>query len=382
MKYVKIGQLVDLKQGLAINAKSNHLISKDETNIALLRIADMPTKRKVIYMKEETPERYIANKNDIIYTRTGQVGLVFTGQHGVVHNNCFRVFSKNDNILSNEYLYWCLRLKSVYIQANNFAVGSAQPDLPHTSFRKIRIPLFSINAQNKIAKILQRYDDLIEKNNRKIAILEEQIQELYKEWFVRFRFPGYENVKFVNGLPQGWRVGSLLDIMVLLDSKRKPLSSIERDEKDKIYPYYGAAELIDYIDEYIFDGRYILMGEDGSVITKDGYPELQYVEGKFWVNNHAHVIIGKDEYHINFVYSLLKKLPVNDIVTGASQPKISQGRMLKKKILIPNIDCITDYCNVVNPIFEEIFLLKELVKKETNTRDLLLPRLMSGKLKV
>ena len=124
------------------------------------------------------------------------------------------------------------------------------------------------------------------------------------------------------------------------------------------------------------------MGEDGSVITKDGYPELQYVEGKFWVNNHAHVIIGKDEYHINFVYSLLKKLSVNDIVTGASQPKISQGRMLKKKILIPNIDCITDYCNVVNPIFEEIFLLKELVKKETNARDLLLPRLMSGKLKV
>ena len=382
MEYVIIGQLVDLKQGLAINAKSNHLISKEETNISLLRIADMPTKRKVIYMKEETPERYIANKNDIIYTRTGQVGLVFTGQHGVVHNNCFRVFSKNDNILSNEYLYWCLRLKSVYIQANNFAVGSAQPDLPHTSFRKIRIPLFSINAQNKIAKILQKYDDLIEKNNRKIAILEEQIQELYKEWFVRFRFPGYEKVKFVNGLPQGWRVGSLLDIMVLLDSKRKPLSSIERDEKDKIYPYYGAAELIDYIDEYIFDGRYILMGEDGSVITKDGYPELQYVEGKFWVNNHAHVIIGKDEYHINFVYSLLKKLPVNDIVTGASQPKISQGRMLKKKILIPNIDCITDYCNVVNPIFEEIFLLKELVKKETNVRDLLLPRLMSGKLKV
>ena len=382
MEYVIIGQLVDLKQGLAINAKSNHLISKEETNISLLRIADMPTKRKVIYMKEETPERYIANKNDIIYTRTGQVGLVFTGQHGVVHNNCFRVFSKNDNILSNEYLYWCLRLKSVYIQANNFAVGSAQPDLPHTSFRKIRIPLFSINAQNKIAKILQKYDDLIEKNNRKIAILEEQIQELYKEWFVRFRFPGYEKVKFVNGLPQGWRVGSLLDIMVLLDSKRKPLSSIERDEKDKIYPYYGAAELIDYIDQYIFDGRYILMGEDGSVITKDGYPELQYVEGKFWVNNHAHVIIGKDEYHINFVYSLLKKLPVNDIVTGASQPKISQGRMLKKKILIPNIDCITDYCNVVNPIFEEIFLLKELVKKETNVRDLLLPRLMSGKLKV
>ena len=188
MEYVIIGQLVDLKQGLAINAKSNHLISKEETNISLLRIADMPTKRKVIYMKEETPERYIANKNDIIYTRTGQVGLVFTGQHGVVHNNCFRVFSKNDNILSNEYLYWCLRLKSVYIQANNFAVGSAQPDLPHTSFRKIRIPLFSINAQNKIAKILQKYDDLIEKNNRKIAILEEQIQELYKEWFVRFRF--------------------------------------------------------------------------------------------------------------------------------------------------------------------------------------------------
>lgn len=113
MRYIQLGNLVELKQGMAINAKSNHLISKEKTNLALLRIADMPTKSKVVFMSEDTPERFIASEDDIIYTRTGQVGLVFRKQQGVVHNNCFRVIPNNKEELDKGYLYWYLNLNSI-----------------------------------------------------------------------------------------------------------------------------------------------------------------------------------------------------------------------------------------------------------------------------
>ena len=197
MKYIQLGNLVELKQGMAINAKSNHLVSKEETPLALLRIADMPTKSKVIFMSENTPKRFIASEDDIIYTRTGQVGLVFRNQQGVVHNNCFRVIPNSEEKLDKGYLYWYLSLNSIRNFANSIASGSAQPDLPHSTFKKIRIWLPHITSQKKIAKILDQYELLIENNNKRIKLLKQMAENLYKEWFVRFRFPGYEDVEFV-----------------------------------------------------------------------------------------------------------------------------------------------------------------------------------------
>ncbi len=399
MEYVKIGQLVDLKQGIAINAKSNHLISKDETNIALLRIADMPTKRKVIYMKEETPERYIANKNDIIYTRTGQVGLVFTGQHGVVHNNCFRVFSKNDNILSNEYLYWCLRLKSVYIQANNFAVGSAQPDLPHTSFRKIRIPLFSINAQNKIAKILQKYDDLIEKNNRKIAILEEQIQELYKEWFVRFRFPGYEKVKFVNGLPIDWEYKRLREMAQYYRGLSYSSEEIDTDSGvdlvnlNNIISYGGFNKngTKKYAGKYketqtLKDSDLVMgvtdMTQERRLVGSVALVDTKGVKTAF----SADLIKLISSVNKLFLYCMLKygnySKYIAEFANGANVLHLKPDSVMNVKVLMPSEELINKFAMSVENYFNNIKQIKELNDILLKQRDLLLPRLMSGKLKV
>ena len=188
MECISLGKLVDLKQGMAINKKSNHLVSEKETSLPLLRIADMATKSKTIFMDEKTPTRFIASKDDLIYTRTGQVGLVFRNQYGVVHNNCFRVMPKSDVKLDISYLYWVLKLKSISKYANLIASGSAQPDLPHGSFKKIKIPMFDIVIQKKISRILDEYESLIHNNNKRIKIIEQMAEELYKEWFVRFRY--------------------------------------------------------------------------------------------------------------------------------------------------------------------------------------------------
>lgn len=183
MQYIKLGELVDLKQGMAINAKSNHLVSQEETDLALLRIADMPTKSKTIFMDINTPKRFIASEKDIIYTRTGQVGLVFRNQYGVVHNNCFRVYPLDEKKLDRDYLYWALKLKPIYVWANNIAGGSAQPDLPHSSFKKMKIPFVEIEEQKKIASILNNFEYIIEKNNKKIECLEQTLSDYFLMFF-------------------------------------------------------------------------------------------------------------------------------------------------------------------------------------------------------
>lgn len=183
---IKIGRLVDLKQGLAINAQTNYLISEEETSLALLRIADMNSGKKEVFMNEKTPKHYIANKNDIIYTRTGQIGLVFKNQEGVVHNNSFRVIPKNEKQLSKKYLYWLLKSDRFYQYANMLAVGSAQPDLAHSSFKQISVTLFNLKEQELIANYLDKkceeIDALIKYKQKQIEKMEQYKKSLIYQY--------------------------------------------------------------------------------------------------------------------------------------------------------------------------------------------------------
>ena len=124
------------------------------------------------------------------------------------------------------------------------------------------------------------------------------------------------------------------DLIVNFDKRRIPLSSRQRSLRKGIYPYYGATSIMDYVDDYIFEGQYILMGEDGTVLDENGHPILQKVEGKFWCNNHAHVIRNTELITFNYLYYLLKNTNVRPIVTGAVQPKISQSNMNNLRITI------------------------------------------------
>ena len=174
----------------------------------------------------------------------------------------------------------------------NLSSGATFPNLTGGDIAGFQIP-FPENRR-AIAAALSAYDDLIENNTRRIKILEEMAQMIYREWFVNFRFPGHENVKLVESelgpIPEGWSVRTVGSISDNFDSKRKPLSSMERAKRPGPHPYYGAAKVIDFIDGFLFDGRYLLFAEDGTVITNDRHPVLQLTNGKFWPNNHTHVL--------------------------------------------------------------------------------------------
>ena len=184
-------------------------------------------------------------------------------------------------------------------------------------------------------------------------------------------------------MPKEWRVGTFGEIIELHDSRRIPLSSKDREQiQNKIYPYYGATSLMDYVDNFIFDGIYLLLGEDGTVMDNYGMPILQYVWGKFWVNNHAHILTGKNGFNVESLYLLFKQTSIKSIVTGAVQAKISQSNLKSLSVVIPPEDLLEEFNNRVNKLFELIRNNKDEIKKLTQLRDTLLPKLMSGEIDV
>lgn len=294
-------------------------------------------------------------------------------------------------------------LKSLHWKkfVNSIKSGSAQAGANAKSFAEFPIQLPPLLEQKRIADVLTCLDRKIENLRRQNETLEAIAQTLFKHWFIDFEFPfdfaqgkpnadgkpykssGGEMVDSAIGdIPEGWRVGKLGEIIVNYDKKRIPLASNERQERQGKYPYYGATSIMDYVDDYIFDGLYILMGEDGTVIDENGHPILQYVFGKFWVNNHAHVLQGKGLYPTNFVYLFLKRTKINNIITGAVQPKINQANMNGISLVIPNIESIKHFELIINPIFKKKITNISQIQTLTKTRDAVLPKLMSGQLRV
>lgn len=253
-----------------------------------------------------------------------------------------------------------------------FCSISILPKTPSTTFQQIEVELPNLSIQKKTIGILRSLDDKIELNNKINENLERQAQILYKHCFP---------YSVDDTLPDGWCVGTVGEIIEIHDSKRIPLSGAERAKMEKkVYPYYGAASLMDFVDDYIFDGKYLLLGEDGTVVDDAGYPILQYVWGQFWVNNHAHILTGKRGFNVESLYMLFKQTPVKHIVTGAVQPKISQSNLSSIHVVIPPEKLLIEYNYWAEPLFAFIRTNEEANKSLTILRDTLLPKLMSGEI--
>lgn len=171
-------------------------------------------------------------------------------------------------------------------------------------------------------------------------------------------------------------VETTIDSLInLFDSMRKPMSSLDRSGMERIYPYYGAASLMDYVDDYIFDGIYGLLGEDGTVMDENGYPTMQYVWGKFWVNNHAHIFQGKNGYSTEMVYLILKNTIVRNAVTGAVQLKINQENLKKLPVVVPCDDDLTELNAFIDTVFLSIRENRTEIEHLENLKDILLAKL-------
>ena len=284
----------------------------------------------------------------------------------------FRAKEGNDP----DFIYYLVTSPVVREPAIKSMVGSSGRQRVQTDVvqgLKVRVP--DSEGQQAIAGILKTLDDKIAANRRVNDNLLQQAQALYKCRYVDMQ-------PFDGVMPDDWHLGTVSEIIELHDSKRIPLSSRERANLAKIYPYYGATSVMDYVDRYLFDGIYLLLGEDGTVVDGRGFPILQYVEGKFWVNNHAHIITGKNGFTVELLYLLFSLTSVQSIVTGAVQPKISQANLNKVPVIIPSVDELKAFDAAIQPLFAQIRNLRAENDRLAVTRDTLLPRLMSGELDV
>ena len=300
------------------------------------------------------------------------------------YQRTYIVRPRDTNVLTTKFLYYALRLK--LSEFRSFSTGAATKFLTLTILNETEIQAPPLPVQQRIAGILSAYDELIENSQRRIKILEAMARTLYREWFVHFRFPGHENhpriASPLGEIPQGWEVKKLGEIAENFDRLRKPLSKMQRSEMQGEYPYYGAAKVFDYVNNFIFDGEYLLMAEDGSVITTERNPVLQLVNEKFWPNNHTHVLRGKPPFSTHFLYLGLSDVDVSPYITGAAQPKITQENMNRIPFFCGPQKLHEDFDRLVQPIIRQSQLLQRQIQNLCRTRDLLLPRLLSGQVEL
>lgn len=265
-------------------------------------------------------------------------------------SNDVLVFAANSNT-DKDFLYYILANDDFFAYSMATSKGTKMPRGDKTSIMQYEVPVMDIELQRRIASILKPIDEKIELNNAINNNLFGQAKALFKNWFVDF-----EPFSTDNTMPETWRMGTVGEIIELHDSKRIPLSGSERDKMEKIYPYYGATSLMDYVDNYLFDGIYLLLGEDGTVVDDKGFPILQYIDGKFWVNNHAHILTGKLGYSVEELYLLFSLTNIKSIVTGAVQQKVSQANLKKVPAIIPPVEVLNQFDDIIQPIFAEIVI--------------------------
>ena len=337
-------------------SRARRLVKDGDTILSTVR----PNRRSFLYLKEPEENR-----------------VVSTG---------FAVLRAGDKI-DSRFLYYLVSNQPFTDYLTLHAKGAAYPAIDEDIIANADVVLPELNDQKQIADVLSTYDDLIENNTKRIKVLEEMAQAIYKEWFVYFRFPGHEKVKMIDSktefgkIPEGWKIKNLGQVSENYDSKRRPISKMKREEIRGDIPYYGAAKIIDYVNNHIFDGKYLLMAEDGSVITKSGNPVLQFVNEKFWANNHTHILRGR-EVTTEYLYLSLIQFPIQGYITGVAQPKINQDNLNRIPILVPENEIAQKFDGLVESTFEDAWKLKEIVIKLSKARDLLLPKLVNGEIEV
>ena len=317
-------------------------------------------------------------KNDVLIAKDGSyLKHVFRVKEDM--NACIlssiAILRPNIEKINPDYFVYLLRSSSIKNSMANYVSGAALPRIILKAFKKMKIELIKDRLyQDKIASILSTYDDLIEKNNRKIEILQDMAEELYKEWFVRFRFPGYKTAKFTDGIPDGWeyeRLGNLANISTGKCNR-------EDAEEDGIYPLFDRSQEIKKSSSWLKDCEAIIVpGEGTSFIPR-------YYKGKFNLHQRCYCVEPKQDNIGFFLFQtlMMHRIYFLYVATGATVPSLRQNNFTNFKVLMPNEDLYERYNSYSASWHKEITMLEQQNNNLKQQRDLLLPRLMSGKLEV
>lgn len=317
--------------------------------------------------------KYKVNPPVVVTGRSGSLGTVqYINEKCWPLNTSLYVKDYKGNL--PKYVFYFLKT----LKLENFNAGAGVPSLNQNHLHKVPINIPKIEIQKKIASILSAYDDLIEKNNKRIAILEKMAEELYREWFVRLRFPEYEKTKIVKGIPEGWEVKYFQEELNFNTGKLNSNASIEDGE----YPFFTCSNEIFRTNSYSFDTEAVLLAGNNA----NGVFPLKYFKGKFDAYQRTYIIkpLVEDKLSHKYIFFMFKSRLdfFKTISTGAATQFLTLKMLNKVKFVVPNKLTNDLFEKKISPMFEKIEILKNKNTLLKTSRDKLLSRLMSGKIDV
>jgi len=357
------------------------------------------------YHYQERSKRAEVQAGDLVITREAPMGEVclIPGDLKCCLGQRMVMLRPDHDRCDGKYLLYALQSNRVQNEIRSHeGTGSTVSNLRIPVLKSLPIPTPDLANQKSIAHILGTLDDKIELNRKTNETLEAMAKALFKSWFVDFDpvrakaegrptglpaeisdlFPDSFEDSELGEIPSGWSVETVGDISSNFDSKRVPVSGNDREKRKGEYPYYGATGIVDWVDDFLFDGIYLLIGEDGSVERGDGTAFSQYVSGKIWVNNHAHVLTGAQGVSTEHLYLYFQFIQVAPFVTGAVQLKISQGRLNSIPVVVAP-SCLNDcFSGLIRKLFDQRIAMGCEMSTLASLRDALLPRLISGEIRI
>jgi len=368
---------------------------------------------------------YVVRKGDFVYSRLfawkGSFALVPVELDGCYVSDEFPCFEVDESKINPRYLMYFFTNEKLWEQSLELSEGStgiSRNRLKVDKFLSFEIPLPSLEIQNKVVEkldltvnLLKRLDDLKEEFNNDLFALKNQIlheavqgklveqdprdepaavllkrireekERLIKENKIKKEkpLPPISPEEIPYELPKGWEWVRFGDITINRDSERVPLSREEREKRKGIYDYYGASGVIDKIDGYLFDKTLLLIGEDGANLINRSTPIAFLAEGKYWVNNHAHVIDAIDITILKYLCIYINSINLEPYITGTAQPKMNQAKLnsivvalppLKEQIrIISRVEKLLELCNKlekrVNSSKSDLQILLQSLLRET-----------------
>ena len=330
----------------------------------------------LLFISESTHEklkRSQIKQNDMLFSMAGiylgKISLVGPDDFPANTNQAVAIirFNSKDDL---DFIYYYMTQKSFNIYVNSITAQAAQPNINLEQIGKLKINLPSLLIQKKIASILSAYDSLIENNNKRIKILEQMAENLYKEWFVRFRFPGHETTPIENGIPQGWHIEKLSSIFEVKYGKD------HKNIEDGTIPIFGSGGIMRYGNKALYSDESVLIPRKGSLNN------VMYYSGDFWTVDTMFYTKMKISHFAKYAYFTLSKVDFEGLNSGASIPSMTTDILYHLKIVVPDQNTLIAFDKQIETLFSEKQLLQKNNDNLTKQRDLLLPRLMSGKLAV
>ena len=411
----KLGQISQIYSGFAFRSQdlSDH-------GIPVLKIANIQNKRVKPECQDHFPEklctaklnRFFLHPDDTLIAMTGagsvgKVGKMPRNSGRFLVNQRVAIVRPDTSSCDPAFVYFALSQEHYEKQLYGLGLGAGQPNVSAKQIGELELPFPSMQVQHRIAGILSAYDELIENSQQRITILEAMARALYREWFVHFRFPGHEHHPRVASpfgeIPQGWEATTLGMHLTALESGKRPKGGI-REEKDGV-PSVGAEningignhdfaseklvprEFFEQMRKGVICDRDVAIYKDGAYIGKSSYFRDGFPHKKCCVNEHVFLLRGEGvRLKQNFLYVWLQEPDTVQTIrsknTGAAQPGINQQTIGGLELVLPDEKTAAHFDRLVEPPLAEIICLAKRIQNLRCTRDLLLPRLLSGQIEV